>query len=89
MPRLSGFSFERDFAVMSYGPYVAKSSRNISVYFLSVRMKQSDWLRSLSERAGVFLLDCIKPKDLVILSTMYTRIDNILREMRLKVGKFI
>ena len=24
----------------------------IYIYFLSVRMKQSDWLRSLSERAG-------------------------------------
>ena len=25
---------------------------HISIYFLSVKMKQSDWLRNLSERAG-------------------------------------
>ena len=106
-------------------------------YFLSVKMKQSDWLRSLSERAGFLhparseTLPAVKcncplwfsrqkprsetifkrknqpktfekrslaivrirkstvssPKDF-ILSTMYTRIGNILIEMRLKVGKF-
>jgi hypothetical protein len=31
----------------------------ICMYFLSVRMKQSDWLRSLSERVG-FLHPAVK-----------------------------
>ena len=89
-------------------------------------MKQSDWLRSLSEQAGFYIRPAVKcncplvkprsetifkqknlpktfekhsltivrirkripssPKDF-ILSTMFTRIDNILIEIRLKVGK--
>jgi hypothetical protein len=43
----------------------ATKKSNYVIYFLSVKMKQSDWLRSLSERAG-FLhqntkMNCIKP----------------------------
>jgi hypothetical protein len=119
---------------MNIGKRVSFIPNNKDFYFLSVRMKQSDWLRSLSERAG-FLhparfetqLPAVKcncplwfsrqkmrsetifkrnklPKTLekrrltigryenkfhqalktYILSTMYTRINNILRKMRLK-----
>jgi hypothetical protein len=33
-------------------PSMYPSQVNIYIYFLSVKIKQSDWLRSLSERAG-------------------------------------